>query len=112
DAYVPMLGKRHPAALGRPARHSWNDIWAIVGPQADAVTHHRMSTWSERVKLVMERFGFAEDTWFTWSYSPIIDERGGVGGLFCAVTEETLRVRAEAERNHAADRVARLHAVT
>ena len=112
DAYVPMLGKRHPRALGRPARDSWDEIWAIVGAQADAVMNRRMATWNERVKLVMERYGFSEDTWFTWSYSPIIDESGGVGGLFCAVTEETQRVRAEAERNHAAERVARLHAVT
>jgi signal transduction histidine kinase/ActR/RegA family two-component response regulator len=112
DAYVPMLGKRHPRALGRPARESWNDIWAVIGPQADAVMKRRMSTWNERVKLVMERNGFAEDTWFTWSYSPIIDEHGNVGGLFCAVTEETQRVRAETERNNAAQHVAQLHAVT
>jgi hypothetical protein len=37
DAYVPMLGKRHPAALGRPAHESWADIWSVVGPQADSV---------------------------------------------------------------------------
>ena len=112
DAYAPMLGKRHPRALGRPARDSWDDIWTIVGAQADAVMNRRMTTWNERVKLVMERYGYTEDTWFTWSYSPIIDDGGNVAGLFCAVTEETQRVRAETERNAAAERVARLHAVT
>jgi PAS domain S-box-containing protein len=99
DAYVPMLGKRHPAALGRPARDSWNDIWSVVGPQADAVMQRGEATWNERVKLVMERKGFWEDTYFTWSYSPIRDKSGGIGGLFCAVTEETERVRAEADRD-------------
>ena len=96
DGYIPMLGKRHPDALGRPARESWNDIWDIVGEQAKAVMERGESTWNERVLLVMERHGYTEETYFTWSYSPIYDEHGKVAGLFCAVTEETERVRMEA----------------
>ncbi|HTG98347.1 MAG TPA: PAS domain-containing protein, partial [Burkholderiales bacterium] len=99
DGYIPMLGARHPRALGRPARDSWDDIWADVGPQADLVMHKGQATWNERVHLRMERHGFPEDTWFTWSYSPIRDESGGVGGLFCAVTEDTPRVLAERQRD-------------
>ena len=99
DGYIPMLGARHPRALGRPARDSWDDIWADVGPQADLVMHKGEATWNERVHLRMERHGFPEDTWFTWSYSPIHDESGGVGGLFCAVTEDTPRVLAERQRD-------------
>jgi len=99
DGYIPMLGARHPRALGRPARESWDDIWADVGPQADLVMHKGQATWNERVHLRMERHGFSEDTWFTWSYSPIHDEGGGVGGLFCAVTEDTPRVLAERQRD-------------
>jgi hypothetical protein len=67
-------GQASPAALGRPARDSWNDIWSVVGPQADAVMQRGESTWNERVKLVMERKGYLEDTYFTWSYSPIRNE--------------------------------------
>ena len=37
DAYIPVLGRRHPDALGRPARSTWAEIWPVVGPQADAV---------------------------------------------------------------------------
>ena len=99
DGYIPMLGARHPRALGRPARDSWEDIWADVGPQADIVMKQERATWNERVYLRVERNGFWEDTWFTWSYSPIRDESGGVGGLFCAVTEDTPRVLAERERD-------------
>jgi PAS domain-containing protein len=99
DAYVPILGKRHPAAFGRPARESWDEIWPVVGPQAQAVMERGEATWNERVLLVMERHGYTEDTYFTWSYSPIIDESGGIGGLFCACTEERQRVRAETERD-------------
>ncbi|NML46768.1 response regulator [Ramlibacter sp. G-1-2-2] len=99
DAYIPMLGKRHPAAFGKPAHDSWSDIWAVVGAQHKAVMDTGEPTWNERVLLVMERNGFPEDTWFTWSYSPIHDDDGGIGGMFCAVTEETGRVLAERERD-------------
>lgn len=98
DAYIPVLGKRHPQAFGRPARETWSDIWDVVGPQRDHVMERGESTWNERVLLVMERNGFPENTWFTWSYSPIY-EGSSVGGMFCACTEETGRVHAERERD-------------
>lgn len=95
DAYSPVLGKRHPEAFARPAREIWREIWDVVGPQADAVMSRGESTWNERVQLVMERNGYAEETWFTWSYSPIPSESGGIGGLLCVCTEETAHVLAE-----------------
>jgi signal transduction histidine kinase/CheY-like chemotaxis protein/PAS domain-containing protein len=98
DGYIPMLGARHPAALGRPARASWNDIWDVVGEQARQVMERNEATWNDRVFLRMERHGYPEETYFTWSYSPILDENGRVAGLFCAVTEETQRVFAERDR--------------
>ena len=99
DAYIPMLGKRHPAAFSRPAQEAWADIWDVVGAQRKWVMERGEPTWNERVLLVMERNGVPEDTWFTWSYSPIYDDEGGIGGMFCAVTEETGRVLAERERD-------------
>ena len=105
DAYIPVLGKRHPEAFGRPARGIWTEIWPVVGPQAEAVMRRGESTWNERVLLVMERHGYTEDTWFTWSYSPIPDDRGGIGGVFCACTEDTPRVLVERERNRLLDEV-------
>jgi signal transduction histidine kinase len=99
DAYIPMLGKRHPTAFGRPAQETWNDIWDVVGAQRRMVMERGEPSWNERVLLVMERNGFREDTWFTWSYSPIYDDDGTIGGMFCAVTEETARVLAERERD-------------
>jgi signal transduction histidine kinase len=99
DAYVPVLGKRHPHAFGQPARSTWHEIWDVLGPQQRAVMERGEATWNERVLLVMERNGFTEDTWFTWSYSPVYREDGEIGGLFCACTEETGRVLAERERD-------------
>jgi PAS domain S-box-containing protein len=105
DAYVPILGKRHPDALGRKAPDIWGEIWDVVGPQARLVMERGEATWNDRVLLVMERHGYTEDTWFTWSYSPIPDGAGGIGGVFCACTEETGRVIAERERDHLLERV-------
>jgi PAS domain S-box-containing protein len=106
DAYVPILGKRHPAAFGLPAQPTWHEIWSVVGPQADAVMQRGEATWNERVLLVMERHGYTEDTWFTWSYSPILDETGKVGGLFCACVEDTGWVLAERSRDRIAKELA------
>ena len=92
DAYMPIPGKRHPDALGRPAAEVWSDIWHTVGPQAEAVLNEGRATWSEELMLVMERNQFLEETYFTYSYSPIPDDEGGVGGVFCACTEDTHRV--------------------
>jgi signal transduction histidine kinase/ActR/RegA family two-component response regulator len=99
DSYSPMLGLRHPRAFGRPARESWEDIWSVIGPQVDMVMNKGNATWNERVLLVMERKGYTEETYFTWSYSPIRDETGKVGGLFCACKEETDVIFAERERD-------------
>jgi signal transduction histidine kinase len=99
DAYAPVLGKRHPRAFGAPAQETWSDIWDVVGRQREAVMKRGEATWNERVLLVTERNGFPEDTWFTWSYSPIYDDDGSIGGMFCACTEETGRVLAERERD-------------
>ena len=94
DAYIDVLGQRHPWALGRSARETWADIWPVVGPQADEVMQHGRATWNDRVLLEMERKGFAEETYFTFSYSPCFDDDGAVGGVFCTCTEETSRVLA------------------
>jgi PAS domain S-box-containing protein len=92
DAYIPMLGKRHPGALGRPAAEVWSDVWSIVGPQAEIVLKQGAATWNQELLLVVERNDFVEEAYFTFSYSPAPDDDGAVGGVFCAVSEDTLRV--------------------
>ncbi len=92
DAYIPVLGRRHPEALGQPAAEVWSDIWDTVGQQASAVMDQAQASWSEEQLLLMERHGFLEETYFTYSYSPIPGDDGGVAGVFCACTEDTQRV--------------------
>jgi len=92
DAYIPMLGKRHPQALGQPASRVWAEIWDTLGPQAEAVLNQGQSTWNQELLLVMERNGYTEETYFTFSYSPVANDDGPVGGVFCACSEDTQRV--------------------
>jgi PAS domain S-box-containing protein len=95
DAYRPFLGKKHPRSLGQSARHVWEEIWELIGPRTNVVLEHGESTFDEALLLIMERFGYPEETYFTFSYSPIRDDHGAVGGIFCAVTDETRRVIGE-----------------
>ena len=92
DGYLPMLGKRHPAALGQPASVIWSEIWDIVGPQTEAVLHEGRATWNEERLLLLERNGYPEEAYFTFSYSPIRGDGDGIGGIFCALTEDTQQV--------------------
>ena len=95
DSYSPLLGAKHPAALGKPAREVWGEIWDQIGPRADAVLLRGESTYDNALLLLPERNGYPEETYFTFSYSPLPDDQGNVGGLFCTVTEETQRVIGE-----------------
>jgi signal transduction histidine kinase len=92
DAYAPLLGARHPAALGSRGAHVWSDIWPVIGPMLEAVLRLGQATWCENQHLRTNRHGFEEDAYFTFSYSPIYVESGGIGGVFTAVTETTATV--------------------
>lgn len=92
DDYIPILGQRHPWALSQPAAQVWAEIWQTLEPQAEAVLRAGQASWNEAVLLTMERNGYTEETYFTFSYSPVPNDDGGVGGVFCACTEETRRV--------------------
>jgi signal transduction histidine kinase len=94
DAYRPVLGQRHPWALGQPFKEVWPEIWGDVEPLVNAALGGE-ATWSENLLLVLERNGYPEDCWFTFSYSPLRDDDGVVAGLFCAGTETTGTVLTE-----------------
>jgi signal transduction histidine kinase len=95
DAYSSILGNKHPAALGSPGREVWPEIWPTIGPMLDGVIHRGQATWSDDLLLLVVRRDFPEECYFTFTYSPIRDQSGGVGGVFCAVIETTGRVIGE-----------------
>ena len=92
DAYIPIFQQKHPAMLGRTGVEAWGEVWDVIGPMFERVMAHGDATWSEDQMLELRRRGFREEAYFTWSYSPIRDESGGVGGVFTAVMETTERV--------------------
>jgi two-component sensor histidine kinase len=94
DAYAEILGAKHPASLGARFYDIWSEIWPDISPLIDAAMAGE-ATYREDLPLVMNRKGYDEETWFTFSYSPVRDESGGVAGMFCAVQETTDRVLAE-----------------
>ena len=96
DAYAKMtLGKKHPWALGKPSQTVWEEIWGDIGPRIRKVLDTGQATWDEALLLFLERSGYREETYHTFSYSPLSDDEGKVAGHLCVVTEETDRVIGE-----------------
>ncbi len=103
DAYAEVLGAKHPDAMGRHFHDIWAEIWSDISPLIDGALGG-VASFRENLPLLMNRKGFDEQTWFTFSYSPVRDESGRVAGMFCACSETTgtvlgqLRAAAERER--------------
>jgi PAS domain S-box-containing protein len=96
DAYARQtLGKKHPWALGKPANVVWAEIWADLDSRVRIVTETGEATWDEALLLFLERSGYPEETYHTFSYSPLTGDDGRISGLFCVVMEETERVIGE-----------------
>lgn len=93
DAYISVLSlAKHPWALGRPAAEVWAEIWDFCGPLADKVFTKGEATFVDDVQLFMNRGDFIEETYYSFSYSPIRDEFGNVRGLLCPSNEVTPKV--------------------
>lgn len=96
DSYAHMtLGKKHPWALGKPSREVWAEIWPDIGPRIRKVLETGEATWDEALLLFLERSGYTEETYHTFSYSPVTDDEGKISGNLCVVTEETERIIGE-----------------
>ncbi|WP_369055363.1 SpoIIE family protein phosphatase [Kineococcus terrestris] len=91
DAYAAMVADKHPGALGRPVRAVFPEAWDAIEPLfAQARAGH--ATWVEDMPLMLERRGFLEECWFTFSYSPVMDDDGGLAGILDLSTETTNQV--------------------
>jgi len=95
DPYKSIIGGKHPWALGRPTSDVWREIWADISPMLDTALKGDAGTYVEEQLLVMERNGYQEETYYTFSYSPIPMDEGTVGGIICANTDDTQRVIGE-----------------
>ena len=95
DAWRPILGDKHPWALGRAAREVWPEIWEAINPLFESVRATGQATWRGDELLPMQRFGYTEECFFDYSFNPITGKSGEVEGILNVVQETTSRVLSE-----------------
>ncbi|MEA5599721.1 ATP-binding protein [Nostoc sp. UHCC 0252] len=95
DPYKAIIGGKHPEGLGQPASYVWREIWDQVGPRVESAMVKNEGTYDEALLLIMERNGYPEETYYTFSYSPVPNDQGETGGIICANTEDTQRIIGE-----------------
>lgn len=95
DPYKDIVRGKHPWALGTPASIVWKDIWKDIAPMLRTVMEEDEGTYVESALLIMERNGYPEETYYTFSYTPIPGDNGGTAGMICANTDDTERIISE-----------------
>lgn len=99
DPYKAIAGGKHPRALGQPASAVWSDIWDVVGPMLLKLIENDEGTYVESQLLIMERNGYPEETYYTFSYTPIPGDDGRTAGMICANTDNTERIIGDRQLN-------------
>ena len=94
DAYRPSLGQdgKHPSMLGMRGEEAWTEIWDIIKPLIDQVMGGGEATWSEDQLVPIYRNGRIEDVYWSFSYSPVNDDSGEIGGVLVTCNETTNNV--------------------
>lgn len=95
DAYLPTLGLKRDWALASRADLVWAEVWHAAGPRIDHVLKTGQATWDEGLELFLRRSGYEEETFHTFSYSPVHDDDHHVAGMLCVVVETTESVIGE-----------------
>ena len=95
DAYLPTVGIKRDWVLGARSDKVWAEIWPDIGPRIEHVRNTGEATWDEGLLLFLERSGYPEETYHTFSYSPVYDDDATVAGMLCVVTEDTERQLSE-----------------
>ncbi len=105
DGYWPICGDKHPHSMGQDFRECWAAPWPVIQGAYESALAGK-SAYLEKMRMFLERYGFLEETWFTFSFSPITDESGKIGGLFHPVTELTSQMLSERRSKTLRDLVA------
>ena len=95
DAYIDIVRGKHPHALGEPASVVWKDIWKEIEPMLSRAMERDEGTYVESRLLIMERSGFPEETYYTFSYTPVLGDDGRPAGMICYNTADTERIIGE-----------------
>jgi len=112
DAYLPTTGEKGDWVLGARSDTVWAEIWPDIGPRIAHVLATGEATWDEALLLYLERNGFIEESYHTFSYSPLADDLGRTVGMLCVVAEVTERVIGERQLDLLRDMGARLSAAS
>ncbi|QIK66223.1 serine/threonine-protein phosphatase [Nocardioides sp. HDW12B] len=94
EAFVALIGDKHPTALGRPVQDVAPESWDVVGPMMRSVLAGEPAVMVHNALVPLQRHGFLEECWFTWSYSPVRGPGGVIGGVINIATETTVEVLA------------------
>ena len=97
DSYAELIGDKHPAALGMPFYDVWSEAHDDLVPLVQRALGGE-SFYMENLPLRLRRHGFDDDAWFTFSYSPVLDDEDTTAGFYCACVETTAMVRAEQQQ--------------
>jgi serine phosphatase RsbU (regulator of sigma subunit) len=92
QAYADMVAAKHPAALGRPIREVFAESWDQLGPLFDQAMRGDAVSFVD-MPLMMDRRGFLEETYFTFSYSPVRGDDGAIAGVMDIAAETTRQVQ-------------------
>ena len=92
DSFIPIMGAKHPAEPGRPLTELWAEVWDDIKDLIACVMAGE-AVWREDSSFVISRNSHPENAWFTFSWSPIFDDKGLVAGLLCSCTETTREVK-------------------
>ncbi|HUJ60151.1 MAG TPA: ATP-binding protein, partial [Kofleriaceae bacterium] len=97
DAYEPVLGAKHPRAMGQPVSECWSEVWHVIGPMIEQPFRGGPASTSDDLFVAIRRKGFLEEAHFRVAYSPVLDDSvpSGIGGVLATVTETTEQVFAE-----------------
>lgn len=106
DGYWPICGAKHPHSMGQDFSECWASAWPAIGGAFESALAGQ-SAYLENQRMFLDRYGFLEETFFTFSFSPIRDESGGVGGLFHPVIEMTVKILSERRTRALRDLAAR-----
>ena len=112
DAYLPTVGIKRDWVIGSRSDKVWAEIWPDIGPRIQRVLETGEATWDEALLLYLQRSGFTEETYHTFSYSPLADDEGRTSGMLCVVAEVTEKVIGERQLATLRDLGARLAAAS
>ena len=98
DGYWPITGDMHPTSMGQDFAACWQSAWPVIGKAFEEAILGN-TRFLENQRIFLDRYGYKEETFFTFSFSPILDESGAVGGLFHPVIELTQQILSERRLN-------------